>query len=617
MKKAMPEGKGKSFSFLYAALFLLFLGLFSGCGNKFFDPSQVGRFRPVPAVNVILDSLGVAEEAPVAWEGAEEPLPIDSVVTQSDYVFRSGDVVSVAIFELLQEGVQYVNNYVVTETGKISVPEVGVILAAGMTETQLEDRIRRILSPSILKEPSVTVTLVRSQQRAFSVIGDGVPLPGRYFLPRYDFRLTDALATAGGPRQFNVSYIYVSRYVGDKQQAPDEINPGFGELELKVIEPQTTSPVRQRRNNVTPRAQYQWPESNVVISSAEMVTEGEYSRTPSNFGQLNDAASRWLYAKDVGMSNGRPALQAPVAEPTSVEDILKTLSEHNGGENGVNGQAGDTFRSRREPASRQSRPSVAPSGPQGTGELLDQNGNIEWIFRDGKWIPVQVGTRKPAEVEPTGHIEWIFQNGKWVPVQVGTPKPTEPVIKMGPGEQLAAPPEEEAPVLGMEQEIAGTRLIRIPADKLLAGDPRYNIIIKSGDSIFVPVDIVGEFCIEGNVNRTGYIPLTGRPMTLKQAIAAAGGLGPLAWPKRCEVIRRIGRKKEEIVMVDLDKIASGEQPDFFIKPHDLINVGTHATARWRAILRNAFRATYGFGFVYDRNFADRDFGTRRPIPNWF
>ena len=33
----------------------------TGCGNKFFDPTQIGRFRPVPAVNVILDSLGVAE----------------------------------------------------------------------------------------------------------------------------------------------------------------------------------------------------------------------------------------------------------------------------------------------------------------------------------------------------------------------------------------------------------------------------------------------------------------------------------------------------------------------------------------------------------------------------
>ena len=54
-----------------------------------------------------------------------------------------------------------------------------------------------------------------------------------------------------------------------------------------------------------------------------------------------------------------------------------------------------------------------------------------------------------------------------------------------------------------------------------------------------------------------------------------------------------------------------------LKPNDLINVGTHPTSRWRAILRNAFRATYGFGFVYDRNFADRDFGTSRPFPGWF
>ena len=45
------------------------LGLgFAGCDNKLLDPTQIGRFRPAPAVNVILDSLGVAEETPVAWE---------------------------------------------------------------------------------------------------------------------------------------------------------------------------------------------------------------------------------------------------------------------------------------------------------------------------------------------------------------------------------------------------------------------------------------------------------------------------------------------------------------------------------------------------------------------
>jgi hypothetical protein len=209
--------------------------------------------------------------------------------------------------------------------------------------------------------------------------------------------------------------------------------------------------------------------------------------------------------------------------------------------------------------------------------------------------------------EAPGRIEWVFQDGKWVPMQVGAPTVAKPMIRIEPREE-AAGVVEEPPTGGMEW-VSGTktRLLKIPADKLVSGDQRYNIVIKPGDSIYVPVDVIGEFCIMGNVNRQGYIPITGRPMTLKMAVAAAGGLGPLAIPKRCEVVRRIGRKKEEIVMVDLDKIASGEKPDFFIKPNDLINVGTDATARWRAVLRNSFRATWGFGFLYDRNFADRDF----------
>ncbi len=101
-------------------------------------------------------------------------------------------------------------------------------------------------------------------------------------------------------------------------------------------------------------------------------------------------------------------------------------------------------------------------------------------------------------------------------------------------------------------------------------------------------------------------------MTLKIAIATAGGLNAVAHPQKVEVIRRLGRNKaglvqEETVMVYLDKISKGLQPDFFIKPFDMINVGTHGTSRYLAVLRNAFRATYGFGFIYDRNFATSDY----------
>jgi hypothetical protein len=250
----------------------------------------------------------------------------------------------------------------------------------------------------------------------------------------------------------------------------------------------------------------------------------------------------------------------------------------------------------------------------------------EWIFRDGKWVRVIVtddGGGAPRVLEssdrpvaaqpgPEAGIDWTFRDGKWVRLpkeELQTAKPPAAVAPAGPAEPSG---REKLPMEAQWEQAIQTRLIRIPADKLLAGDPRYNIIIKPGDTIHVPVDIIGEFAIMGNVNRSGYIDITGRPMTLKMAIAAAGGLGPLAWPKNVEVVRRIGTAREEIVMVDLDKIADGEQPDFFIKPNDLINVGTHPTARWRAVLRNAFRTTYGFGFVYDRNFADVDYGTGFP-----
>ena len=620
-------------SYFLFVVSVLLLTLSTGCGNKFFDPTQVGRFRSVPAVNVILDSLGVAEETPVAWEEGEEPKPTDTVPDVIDYTFRAGDIIRVDIYELLGIGTQLIRDYPVTETGKISIPEVGVVEAAGLTETQLEERIKQVLSPSLLKNPLVTVTLISSQQRAFSIIGDGVLAPNRYVIPRYNFRLTDALAVASGTRQFNVSYIYVSRVIEDNKKIKPLSRLGPGTPELKVIGPRTTK-TRQQATSLQAQGQFRWPESKVVISSSELITDQESAGARKEFELFRNSKRNWANQGNIWQMSEMPAT-APINEPVSVQEVLKILSERSGQQNGT------YTHSNIEAESKPSQTTVPPNGQVNrqmnqrgtfgssagsvtvgnTSESLntENSGHIEWIFQNGKWVPVQVEPDKPAENQKeNGHIEWVFQNGKWVPVQVGREKPTEPIIQRQPREQFVTPPEEAAaPDFGWAEQGAKTRLIKIPTVKLLAGDPRYNIVIKPGDTIFVPVDIVGEFYIMGNVNRTGPVALTGRPMTLKQAIVAAGGLAPLAWPKRCEVIRRIGRKKEEIVMVDLDKIFNGEQPDFFIKPHDTINVGTHATARWRAILRNAFRATYGFGFVYDRNFADRDFYTHRPIPNWF
>jgi polysaccharide export outer membrane protein len=500
---------------------VLLLGA-GGCYNDALDPTQLGRFEPTPTVNVILDTLGVADEPSPTYEGAEEPLPEDLLPVEPDYVFSAGDTIQISIFELYNENVNYVNQFIVTESGRVSIPDVGIVMAEGLTETELEREIASILSPNILKDPSVTVTLVNSQRRLFSIVGQGVAQSARFSMPRYPIRLTDAIALAGGIGDFNVSYVYVSRDVEAKDYPSLDSAPEMEGIPSDRVpsEPEGISPEEEMLEMITPS--YHSRYNDRLFTTAEMATHDELD---------------------------------------AVEGIdpLDALPE--------------------TPAVSQ------PTLPSQTAS------RIEWVFEEGQWKSVE--TEAPAS--PSGFRPELLQ-----PEQFSIEREVaEPQI----------PSDFGLDDLGTADTV--TRVISIPVDKLLSGDPRYNIIIRPADRITVPRDLVGEFWVAGNVNAPNAYSITGRPITLKQAIATAGGLNSIAWPKKVEVVRRIGKNKaglmqEEIVLVDLAKIAQGTQPDFFIKQHDYINVGTHGVSRWMAVLRNAFRATYGFGLVYDRNFADTD-----------
>src|SRR5205085_166141 len=135
------------------------------------------------------------------------------------------------------------------------------------------------------------------------------------------------------------------------------------------------------------------------------------------------------------------------------------------------------------------------------------------------------------------------------------------------------------------------------------GDLKFNVVIHPQDLIVVPAPTVGTYWVAGHVQRTGVYNLTGQKLTLKQAIDGAGGFDAVAIPARTEIIRRIGKDKEVFAMVDMDKIYAGWQPDIFLKPYDEVRVGTSFYAPFIAAVRNGFRITYGFGFLYDRNYA--------------
>jgi protein involved in polysaccharide export with SLBB domain len=153
------------------------------------------------------------------------------------------------------------------------------------------------------------------------------------------------------------------------------------------------------------------------------------------------------------------------------------------------------------------------------------------------------------------------------------------------------------------QAPADTRIIRVPIDSLRQfGQLQYNIVIRPGDMIVVPDPLSGVYYVGGHVQRSGVFSLAGVKVTLKEAWVAAGGPDDFAIPRRTEVIRRIGADKEVFVRVNLLKILDGEQPDIFLKPNDEVYVGTDLLAPFLAAIRNSFRLTYGFGFLYDRNF---------------
>ncbi len=154
------------------------------------------------------------------------------------------------------------------------------------------------------------------------------------------------------------------------------------------------------------------------------------------------------------------------------------------------------------------------------------------------------------------------------------------------------------------KEPTDRHVIAIDYAALKSGQLKYNVVIQPDDMIIVPEPAIGEYYMAGHVLRTGAYSLTGRKITLKQAIAAASMFDALAIPSRTEIVRRLPGDREVFVRVDLDKIFAGQQSDIYLKPNDVVNVGTNAAAPFLAAIRGAFRFTYGFGFLYDRNFYD-------------
>lgn len=162
-------------------------------------------------------AIGLSARANQNQPAGEQSATANAAAAQSaqsdpTYVIGAQDVLNISVWknpELTQNAVP------VRPDGKISMPLLNDIQAAGLTPNELKDRITQGLK-SVMDNPIVTVIVTQMNSQRVYITGE-VAKPGAYpLLPQ--MTILQALSSAGGFTQFaNLKKIYMFRTVNGKQ----------------------------------------------------------------------------------------------------------------------------------------------------------------------------------------------------------------------------------------------------------------------------------------------------------------------------------------------------------------------------------------------------------------
>jgi|SRR5882762_5869907 len=134
-----------------------------------------------------------AQIGPFVWVD-DYPFPAEHE-SNAEYRIVPGDVLSVVVYR--QEGMSVRER--VRHDGKVSLPFLRDVQAAGLSPSALADRIQTALKDYI-NVPVVTVTVEETRPLAVPVLGE-VSHPGQFNLEK-GAGVLDALAAAGGFTEF-------------------------------------------------------------------------------------------------------------------------------------------------------------------------------------------------------------------------------------------------------------------------------------------------------------------------------------------------------------------------------------------------------------------------------
>ena len=128
-------------------------------------------------------------------------LLIALVPARADVKLRDGDVIEIRLSGVAVEYIADFTNLVVTvDDGKIGIPLIGRIQAAGFSTSQLAFAIEKsLIAGKIFSTPTIVINTVQGQRAI--VAGGAVRSPGKQVWSA-DMTLSTAIAAAGGPADY-------------------------------------------------------------------------------------------------------------------------------------------------------------------------------------------------------------------------------------------------------------------------------------------------------------------------------------------------------------------------------------------------------------------------------
>lgn len=491
-----------------------FLALQFGCEvDSYLDPSRTGRFMHTPTTIPVLERLDVIEDDVHPWGETTEVIPEDLLPSDLTYVIVPGDFLTVEVYESFALGQLRPISRRVDAAGFFRIPDVGDVMAAGYTAQEFEDKVRQRLEEELFIDPYVNVMVEEGTAFTFTLEGFTAG-PGMYRIRHPDFRLSEAVAAAGGLPQA-ARTVYVIRRVPLTE-------------EIKPVYERDRDEMRDERRDPRPRTT-----PPVDIEDLIDDLDDDPSPNPAVFSSPTD-----------GLGGGRSVM-------VDVDDL--------------------------EPV-RMPRQAVVD-----IDEAMD-----------------------PQEREQRERSREMFiydqERGEWVRTFHQPRRDQDVVSGRRRGDDPSATYDE--PRLLIE------RIIEIPAPSVRRGMGQFDIVIRPKDRIVIEGPQPGTVYISGEISRPGVfnLPQDGGRLTLSRLVAAAGDLGGLAIPERVDLVRKVGPNREATVRLNLAAIRRRTEPDIYLKPDDHVIIGTSFFATPLAVIRNGFRATYGFGFLLDRNFGNDVFG---------